>query len=159
MSTTTIFHVSLVLHIIGITIMAGTTLADAITYRQFWKYLQFDKQKAILINSVSAKFPRFIGIGAGLLILSGVSMVASLHGVVAEQLWFRIKMSLVLLAILNGLLVARPQALKLKKMLASDLISNNSNEFSMIKKRITVIIAIQIVLLLVIFILSVFRFN
>ena len=159
MSTTTIFHVSLVLHIIGITMMAGTTLADAITYKQFWKYLQIDKQKAILINSVSAKFPRFIGIGAGLLILSGVSMVASLHGVVAEQIWFRIKMTLVLLAILNGLLIARPQALKLKKMLASDLISNSSNEFVIIKKRITAILTIQMILLLVIFIFSVFRFN
>ena len=159
MSTTTIFHVSLVLHIIGITMMAGTTLADAITYRQFWKYLQIDKQKAILINSVATKFPRFIGIGAGLLILSGVSMVASLHGVVAEQIWFRIKMTLVLLAILNGLLIARPQALKLKKLLASDMIDNNSNEFSTIKKRITVILTIQLILLLMIFILSVFRFD
>jgi hypothetical protein len=41
-------------------------------------------------------------------------MVAILHGVVDSQLWFRIKMILVLLIILNALPFA-PQNIKLKK--------------------------------------------
>jgi hypothetical protein len=159
MTTVTLLHVGLIFHIIGITMMAGTTFADFITFRQFWKQLPRDKQKAILINIATAKFPVFIGIGAVLLILSGITMMAVLHGVLDTQTWFRIKMALVLLIILNAVIIGRPQNIKLKKMLLSDIVNGTSIEFNIIKKRIRLFHVLQFTMFVLIFILSVFRFE
>jgi hypothetical protein len=103
----TLLQVCLVLHITGIVLLGGTTLTNYIISRQFWNCIETDKNKAIVINSTTITFGRIMGIGGVLTILTGIGMVAILHGAVDAQLWFRIKMVLVLLIILNASLFAR----------------------------------------------------
>src|SRR6476660_6840385 len=102
----TLLQICLVLHITGIVLLGGTTLMNYIISRQFWSCIETDKNKAIIINSTTLTFGRITGIGGLLTILTGVTMVAILHGVVDSKPWFRIKMILVLLIILNALLFA-----------------------------------------------------
>src|SRR4030095_16122438 len=154
---TTLLQICLVLHITGIVLLGGTTLMNYIISRQFWSCIEIDKNKAIVINSTTLIFGRITGVGGVLTILTGITMVAILHGVVDSQLWFRIKMILVLLIILNALLFARPQSVKLKRILSTGSIP--SSELSAVKSRMNLYYAVQLIMLFSIFILSVFRFD
>ena len=153
----TLLQVCLVLHITGIVLLGGTTLMNYIISRQFWSWVEKDRNRAIVVNSTTLIFGRITGIGGVLTILTGVGMVAILHGTVDGQLWFRIKMMLLLLIILNALLFARPQNAKLKRILLSG--NQMSNELSSVKSKMNLYYALQLVMLFTIFILSVFRFN
>ncbi|MEP6682647.1 MAG: hypothetical protein ABJA35_05270, partial [Parafilimonas sp.] len=66
-----LFNIALILHIIGIIIIAGTTFTGFFISRQFWKSVSADKQKAVIINSNAGLFGRLTGIGGVLTILSG----------------------------------------------------------------------------------------
>src|ERR1700712_2089808 len=111
-----LFPTCLVLHLTALVLMAGTTLVDYLAYSSLWKSFE-QEDRPIALLSMMAKLPRVAGIGAALLILSGIGMMALTHGVFGEQLWFRIKFGLVILVILNSLLVGRLQGIKLHRML------------------------------------------
>lgn len=153
----TLFQTSLVLHIAGIVMIAGTTFTNFFISKQFWTSVETDKPKAIIINSTTLLFGRLTGIGGAITILSGFGMLAALRGVVASQLWFQIKMALVLFIILNASLVAGAQNKKLQTLLSA----NNStvSALSTIKSNLNIYYAIQFLLLIIIFILSVFKFG
>ena len=151
-------QIALVLHITGIMMLAGITLASYVTSLQSWKYINTDKSKAALINSATLVFGRIIGIGGLLTIVSGFIMVSILREGVTSQLWFRIKMLLIILIILNGAIYARRQNMKLTRLLSPDKI-HESLKINMIKKNLNISFLFQFILFLVIFILSVFRFS
>ncbi|HWB93829.1 MAG TPA: hypothetical protein VG605_18345 [Puia sp.] len=150
-------HWYLVLHITGFTMMAGTIVADFAINRRLGKYLIDDKLKAVSMLESSAAFPALIGIGALLLLTTGIGMVVVFHGTVAHMLWFRIKMILVVLVALNGALVLRRQAGRLKILLTQN--SNGANgRILALNRNMTVFHVIELLLFLAIFILSVFQF-
>jgi len=145
------------LHLTALVLMAGTTLVDYLAYSSLWK--SFEKEdRPIALLSMMAKLPRVAGIGAALLILTGIGMMALTHGVFGEQLWFRIKFGLVILVILNSLLVGRRQGIKLHQMLKPDtpLIVGEINR---IRIALTRFHLSQFLLFLFIIFLSVFKFN
>jgi len=152
----TLLAICLVLHITGIVLLGGTTLMNYIISRQFWNCVETDRNKAIVINSTTLTFAKITGIGGVLTISTGIAMVAILHGVVDTQLWFRVKMILVLLIILNASLFATPQNTKLKKILSAPNPINS--EFSSIKSKMYLYYALQLTMLFGIFVLSVFKF-
>lgn len=160
MATQTIYYTALVAHIVGITMVAGTTMADYVIFKQFWKQLESDRLRAIAINKATSKFPMAFGLGFLLLIISGVTMMYITHGVFGEQTWFRIKFGLLLLIIINGLVVGRRQVLKLRKLLEWEVPGEDvKNEFLKVKRNISIFHIAQMTLFLIIFILSVFKFN
>jgi hypothetical protein len=150
-------HVYLVLHITGFTLMAGTIAADFAINRRLGKYLLTDKLKAMTMLESAAAFPALIGIGGVLLLTTGIGMVAVFKGVVARMLWFRIKMILVVLVALNGSLVLRKQASRLKVLLTENKNGGNSQILSL-SRTMSVFHVIELLLFLSIFILSVFQF-
>ncbi|GEP96687.1 DUF2269 family protein [Chitinophaga cymbidii] len=156
MSSYILLKISLLLHIIGIVIMAGTTFADYFTFRQMLKYLRQDAQKAIAVNTATARFSMLMGLGLALLILSGVLMVSVYGHAFTTQVWFRVKMGIVLLILLNGLLIARPSMTKLRKLLP---LGENGKEVSALQKRISIFHITQFLLFVLVFVLSVFRFS
>lgn len=150
-------HWYLVLHITGFTMMAGTIVADFAINRRMGKYLINDKMKAVSMLEGSAAFPALIGIGALLLLTTGIGMVILFKGVVTRMLWFRIKMILVVLVALNGSLVLRKQAGRLRGLLAEG--GNGVNgQIVAIRRSMSVFHVIELLLFLAIFILSVFQF-
>jgi hypothetical protein len=148
-------HWYLVLHITGFTLMAGTIAADFAINRRLGKYLLTDKSKAMSMLEGAAGFPALIGIGGLLLLTTGIGMVILFKGVVARMLWFRIKMILVVLVILNGSLVLRRQAGRLKMLLTGN--GGNSQILSL-SRTMSFFHVIELLLFVLIFFLSVFQF-
>ncbi|MHA4811206.1 hypothetical protein ACX0G9_24100 [Flavitalea flava] len=157
----TLYHIALVIHIIGLSMMAGTTVVDYIITKQFWKQYAKDQTKGLAIYETISKIVILFAIGIILLILSGVTMMAITHGAFGEQTWFRIKFGLVVIIIINGLANGRRLGIKLRKKYLSAGIAWNNNESGLFKIRFSLRLFhfSQMLLFIIIFILSVFKFN
>lgn len=154
------YHTALVTHIIGLTMMAGTTLISYITGKHFWKEYTLDKAKGMTVIQTLSKFQKFNGIGILLLIASGVTMMGITHGIFGEQVWFRIKFGLVLIVIINGIGVGRRLGGKLRNALKVTTAEGSiTPQLLKIKSNMQLFYTIQIALFATIFILSVFKFN
>ena len=155
-----IYNTAIVVHIIGITFLAGATIVDFLGFRVLWKSLAQDRNRSIIILETGKLYQRVMGIGMGLIILSGVAMMIYMHGVWGEQLWFRIKFGLLLLVIINGLGIRRMAGTKLNKTIyALNPQADTGVAFSTLKRNISIVHIIQFIMLISIFILSVFKFN
>jgi len=75
--------------------------------------------EAVVVARLTMPFAIVFLVGAGLLILSGVGMLAEGHWADWGQLWLTVKIVLFVVVILNGRLVARPAALALIDALAA----------------------------------------
>ena len=156
-----VLKLGLVLHITGIVTMAGIFLASFIAYQQFWKLLVTEKEKALIVFKVISRFQVIQIIGGALILTGGITMMLALHGVLMSAFWFKIKMGMLLLLILNAVFVARPAGLKLKQLLAPE----QADEFAVslkvnpVKQRVTLFYSLQFLFFLIIFILSSFQFN
>ena len=157
--STAFYHAALVLHIIGITMMAGTAFIDFITFRAFSKAYGTDTGKSLVLGGYLNQLQRFLGIGMLLILVSGITMMAKLHEVWGAQLWFRIKMILLLLTIFNGLGFRRALGVRLGKITGNSTSGTGNDKWNNIKRSFTLVQAIQLLLFLVIYILSVFKFN
>lgn len=149
-----LFNTSLWFHIIGISLMAGVTVADFVLTRKFWAYYEKNPQEGILVRKISNKLPVLIIAGTILILLSGVGMMIATHGVFDSFLWFRIKMVLVLLVILNAIIFGRRQNALLNKLL-----TQQAPELNGIKKNLNTFHITQLVLFAIIYLLSTFKFN
>jgi len=152
-----IFQSFLLLHLVGLVLFAGTTTADFVSFRQFWKQYALDAITAKPMLQTMTKFPLLMGLGMAAIILSGVGMMAMTHGVFGEQLWFRIKFAIVLLIILNNIIVGRRLVVSLKKKIADS--ANDAGETSRIKNNLRLFHYAQLVMFFAIILLSVFKFN
>lgn len=159
MTTHSIYYTALVTHIIGITAMAGTTFANYIIFKQFWKQYALDRQKAIAVNSATTGFAAAFGIGFLLLIVSGVTMMYLTHGAFGEQTWFKIKFGLILLIVVNGLVFGRRQLQNLKRNLLSDASDTSEEIATRIRTNLNIFYISQMVIFIIIFTLSAFKFN
>jgi uncharacterized membrane protein len=148
----------LVLHLSGLVIMAGTTVVDYSVFKTFWKQIDRGEPRSAGLMEAASKFSRLIGIGAALLILTGIGMMAITHGAFGEQLWFRIKFGLVIILILNGILAGRRQALKLGTVIENSGTTLAAEAF-VIRARLSRFYLVQLCLFLLIVFLSVFKFN
>jgi hypothetical protein len=116
-----IFPALLTFHLIGLVMMAGATLVDFVNYQTFWKLFHHQKEQATGVLASSARFSRLIGIGGALLIATGLGMVALTDGVLAGQLWFKIKMVFVILLIANGGFNGRKLTSRLTKRIFTEV--------------------------------------
>jgi len=148
----------LTMHLMGFVMVAGTTVADFIAFRQFWNQYELDAVKGRAVFQAISKFPILFRIGIILIILSGVGMMAITHGVFGEQLWFRIKFALVIMVILNGLITGRRQSRRLGRILNAEL-PDNFVKFERVKGNLKMFHYVQLTLLFIILFLSVFKFN
>jgi len=64
MAIQTIYYSALVGHIVGLTLMAGTTVSDYIVFRQFWKQIPSTDQKASSFKGLCHGFPCFLASGS-----------------------------------------------------------------------------------------------
>lgn len=148
----------LTLHVSGLIMMAGTTLVDFITFRTFLTLMDQGQEKSSGWIQAMSKYGRFIGIGGALLILTGIGMMAVTRGVFGDQLWFRIKIGLVVLVILNGMLIGRRLGVKLKKSL-TDSSADSSKVIGNLRGKLNRFYQSQLAIFFIIIILSVFKFN
>lgn len=155
-----LFNASLWFHIIGISLLAGATIVDFMLTRKFW--VIYDKHPAdgIVARSLTDRVPALIVSGIVLILLSGVGMMIATRGVFDTMLWFRIKMVLVLVVILNGVLVGRRLTAQLKRVLVP--VSHSLPDplaLRRVRRDLNLFHIFQLTLFLIIFLLSTFKFN
>jgi len=161
----TLYQIALITHIVGITLMAGTTLLEYLLTRYFWKLYASDRSKAIISYDEGFNFHLIVNIGIMLLILSGVTMLIITQGVFARQFWFQLKIGLIIIIAINGSAFGRKQDAKLKRLilnfLQDDLRGQESrkDDFLKVKNRLALFYVSQLLMFLTIFTLSVFKFN
>lgn len=153
MDSMTLLNIFLIAHLTGLALMAGTTVADTVTFNTFSKSLQIDGKPSLTLLALMDKFSALLGIGAALLIISGTGMMIITHGAFAHQIWFRIKLVLILALILNGFVVGGRQKSKLKKYLDA----GEQPETAI--RNIKLFYLSQMGLFLTIILLSIFKFN
>jgi uncharacterized membrane protein SirB2 len=154
MSTQIIFQGFIVLHLIGFLLFAGTSVADFVGFRQFWKQYDLDKSKAASVMQAISVFPVLMRVGIGLIILSGIGIMYMTHGVFGEQLWFRVKFGLVIVIILNTFLFGQRQ----KKQLSKSFEASAGN-VQKIRGNIRLFHTVQLLFVFIIILLSVYKFN
>lgn len=154
-----IYSTILVVHVAGITLMAGTAFVDLFMFRLFWKRYPENNEQGLVVENIMFRLQRFMGVGMLLILLSGIGMMAYLHQVWGQQLWFRIKMFVLILIIINGLGLRRVLGTKLRRILDTDPSANIGLLLSKVRLRMTIVQYLQLLLFIVIFTLSVFKFN
>jgi hypothetical protein len=165
----TLFQIALITHIVGITLMAGTTLVEYLLTKHFWKLYATDKSGAIASHESGFNFHLLVNVGIIFLILSGVTMLVVFQGGIAKQIWFQIKIGLIIIIAINGSVVGRRQDKKLKWLVSLERLNlhqddsagqeNHKKDFMTVKHRLDLFYISQLLMFLTIFTLSVFKFN
>jgi uncharacterized membrane protein SirB2 len=153
-----LFPALLTLHLIGLALMGGTVVIEFINYQFFWGLIGSDQQKAAGVLSMTAKISKLSGIGAGLLILSGAGMIAMTHGVMASQVWFKIKMVLVILLILNNGLIGNKTSARIRQ-LAETQKFDQTTPLQQLRGKLKIFYLLQLVILFGIILLAAYKFN
>lgn len=162
------YQIALITHIVGITLMAGTTLVEYLLTRHFWKLYASDRSRAIATNEDGFNFHLIVNIGIILLILSGATMLVITQGVFAKQIWFQIKIGLIVIIAINGSAFGRKQDAKLKRLISKEKLNfqddprgqeNRKDDLMKVKNRLDLFYISQLIMFLTVFTLSVFKFN
>jgi hypothetical protein len=140
--------------------MAGTTIVSYVAYGQFWRQYMLGKERAMAILNLTASFRYLFAGGFLLLLISGIGMMIITRGVFAEQSWFRIKMGLLVLILLNGAVYGQRLTSRLKQAVTMELAGGNAQaSLESLKSSILVMHIGQLLLFAGIFVLSVYKFN
>ncbi len=165
----TLHQIALITHIVGITVMAGTTLVEYLLTKHFWKLYVSDRSRAITSHEDGFNFHLLVDIGVIFLILSGVTMLVIFQGIFAKQIWFQIKIGLIIIIAINGSTVGKRQNVKLKGLMSLEKLNfqqghslgqeNRKEDLRKVKNRLDLFYISQLCMFLIIFTLSVFKFN
>lgn len=153
-----VYDIAKTLHIVGISVAAGTSLIDLILLQYFWNIYRLQIQEGVVIERLVGRLQRVAAVGMMLIVLSGVTMMFYLHAVWGPQLWFRIKMGVLLLIIINGLSFRRILGKRIHARVMQESTVRWTQQGSL-RSGVTVVQLVQLAFFLVIFVLSVFRFN
>jgi len=154
------FYVGKLLHIIGLTMLAGTTLVSYVVSKKFWAQYKQDKEKGFAIMQAISKLPWLAGVGLGLQLISGFMIMAAVGGGYGAQLWFRIKMIFVLLIISGSIVLSRGMQNKMYRWVSDDMLhGNKTQQIGNLATRISYVQLFLISFFIIVYTLSVFRFN
>lgn len=151
----------LVLHLSGITLMVGIAIAYLAIYRQSWKLLAHQTDKAFVVLQAAFYYPRLQMVGVLLVLMGGVLMMLGYHGAVMHLLWFKIKLLLILAIVVSQWFMGMPAAKQFRRILLAyqqDKLAD-INGLKNGNKKLVVLGVLQLCLFLLIFILSAFRFT
>jgi len=159
MTTFSLLPLGLVLHISGIAMMVGTFFAGFLTNQQLWKCLPYDRERALTIVRATARFRLVQAVGGGVILLGGILMMTAVHGAFMHQVWFRVKMGILLLLIVNMIVLERPAGKRLRRMLYNGQEPVDHPALSAARKGLLLFYVIQLGLFLLIFVFSAYKFN
>ena len=148
-----LFRILLALHIIGIIVMAGTTVVDYMTFKIFCRLADQRDDRSVGLLSLMSKFGILVRAGAGTIILTSIGLLV-LSKDILRQPWFRLKLMLVTGLFLHGMLVGNPHGMKFRSLVVENkghLLQEIASERASLDR----FYIIQLVLFLVIILLSV----
>ena len=148
----------LALHLSGLVLMAGTTVIDYVTFKTFWKLTDEGDNRFLGLLPLMARYGTFVRTGVALLILSGIGMLILSKDIWWQQCWFKVKMGLVALLILNGIFIGNKQASKFRKIIA-DNGPDFINQAKHVKSTLNNFYLIQLMIFFAIILTSVLAFT
>jgi len=152
MNSLRLLQLSLVIHLIGLTLMAGTTAVSFVAFKRFSKAIPGNKDAiAYYINKILG-LSSLLLLGGILLVFSGVGLLLLTHA--QGQLWFQVKMGVVVALVSNGFLFGGRQEQKIKRILSAPD-GNIQAQLGRPAARLRVFYAIQLALFLAVIILAV----
>jgi hypothetical protein len=157
MTTEFLLNLGLTLHLAGLSVSVGVTLAKYLSIRKLSSDDAGHHEKWLSILSAYKKLNVFMGIGMGVAILSGALMMRIAYSAFMQQVWFQAKIGVLLLIITGGILSNRKIS-KLKKSFAVKEPGLESGQLQMVRF-ITTTSGLQFMLFLVIIVLASFRFT
>jgi len=144
--TQLILRILLPLHLIGLILMAGTTIIDYFTFKSVCRL----PNQAPGLLPLLAKFGLFVRTGAITLILTGIAML-----LLSKDLWsqplFKVKLALAITLVLHGMLVGNPQAAKFRTLITQ----NNTTSIQNITQNLNRFYILQLTLFFIIILISV----
>lgn len=158
MYTQTVRQLLLVMHLCGLALFIGTTVAAFVTFRAFIKRLKKENEEVTGLLKLLTTLAPVKGIGGILLIISGIGLTLITRGVFLQMLWLQLKLALVLLLPLNEILIGNRQLKKLN----TAFIENSGDKTTVIKTAVpqmTIFYTVQLVLFLGIIVLAAFKFS
>jgi len=117
MKTYLILRTVLALHLAGLVIMAGATVMDYVTFKTFWNFADHGDIRAPGLLPLMNKYGEIVRAGAAILLLTGIGMWVITGGALWQQLWFKVKMALVVLLVLHGMFIGNKQGHRLREMI------------------------------------------
>jgi len=148
----------IIMHLSGLILMVGTTVASFVTFSAFRNRFNIKSESATGLLQLLLKLDPIKGIGGILLIISGIGLTYITGWVFLHMLWLQVKLSLILLLPLNEILIGKKQLKKLK----TAFFENNSDSTTVIKMtlpKIALFYTIQLLLFLGIIVVAVLKFN
>ena len=158
MYTQTLRQLLLIMHLSGLILMVGTTVASFVTFRAFKNRFNIKSETSTGLLQLLSNLDPIKGIGGILLILSGIGLTFITGWVFLHMLWLQLKLFLILLLPLNEILIGNKQLKKLK----TAFFENNPDSSAVIKMtvpKIAIFYTIQLLLFLGIIVLAVLKFN
>lgn len=150
-----IFKVGLLLHIIGIFLIAGGAIGNLVVEKLFWSHVSHSPGKSQMLTILLSRFPAIILPGSMLMLASGLLMLYGVHWTFWGQRWLTIKLCLYVVLLLNGLLIAKPTV---KKIVAEAQSPQPQTRVLLdLKKRITRFHIIQFSILFVLIAVVIFK--
>jgi uncharacterized membrane protein len=149
-----VYLIFLTLHLTAFALFTGTLIANMINSNQLWQYAGKDATITQALFNTTGKYNRIMGICLGVAVTMGIAMMIQMHKVYGPQLWFRIKIGLLVLLLVVRILYSRNLG-KLKKGI------NNETKvsFADLQKKTSLFQLLSIFIIGGVIILSVCRFN
>ncbi|HEU5290734.1 MAG TPA: hypothetical protein VFU05_08845 [Cyclobacteriaceae bacterium] len=157
MNTQTFLHISLVVHLIALTMVVGITIANAVASHQFWKLYDMNREHGLSAFKGIKKLQLFGMLGLLLLIFSGILMLWLYNWAYGEQLWFQVKMTCLVLILVNGFTMGRITTLRMEKLLKEGS-DTKHQDTQRLRRDMKIFQLTQLSLFMIIIVLASFRF-
>ena len=149
-----VYLIFLVIHLSAFALFTGTLIANMINSNQLWLYTGKDDAITKAIFNTTGKYNRIMGICLGVAVLMGVGMMIQMHQLYGPQLWFRIKIGLLVVLLVVRIFYSRNLG-QLKKGINNE----TTISFTEVRKKISLFQLLSIIIIGCIIILSVSKFN
>jgi uncharacterized membrane protein len=149
-----VYLIFLVIHLSAFALFTGTLIANMVNSNQLWLYAGKDAAITHALFNTTGKYNRIMGICLGIAVLMGVGMMTQMHQVYGPQLWFRIKIALLIVLLVVRILYSRNLGV-LKKGINNEA----AISFTEVRKKISLFQLLSIIIIGCIIILSVSKFN
>lgn len=159
MDPMTLRQLLLVMHLAGLVLMAGTTVTDFIVFRTFKSLYKSKGVASEGLLQLMSGLGVILLVGGILLVLSGIGLMSITGGVYLHQLWFKLKLLLILLLPINGMLVGSPQMKKLRNLLYDPVMETALTIAKPIMTKLNMYHTFQSMVFLAIIVLAIFKVN
>ncbi|OQP42854.1 hypothetical protein A4H97_11910 [Niastella yeongjuensis] len=144
----------LIIHLSAFALFTGTLIANIVNSNQLWQYSDKDAAITRALFNTTGKYNRIMGICLGVAVLMGIGMMIQMHQVYGPQLWFRIKIGLLIVLMVVRIFYSRNLG-QLKKGINNEI----KVSFADLRKKISLFQLLSVLIIGCIIILSVARFN